>query len=94
MINVGIKDQSEEEVKYDYQDLPNILDLIPSLVQVPEWCNNGDAESSAAQSSAVSTDDNYKGFHDHNPQLPSFDHDADGDWNPGCYNWDNLPKIY
>lgn len=48
-MNVGMKDQSEEEVKYDYQDI-------------------------------------------HNPQLPSFDYDAD--WNPGCYNWDNLPKIY
>ncbi|KAL2922773.1 Transcription factor GAMYB [Bienertia sinuspersici] len=98
------KEESEEkQLNFGSHDLSNILELIPSLVQVPTWCDDGGAESSAAQSSAVSTNDNYNnGLDDQLPQPPSFtdlnaadydDDDDGGDWNSGSYTWDNLPKI-
>lgn len=102
-MNVGNKKEELEDqlINIDSQDLSNILELIPSLVQAPSWCNESGGESSAPQSSAVSTDDNCNVFDDQMPQPPSFaamnntsfeDDDGD-DWNPGFYNWDNLPRI-
>ncbi|KNA12789.1 hypothetical protein SOVF_122760 [Spinacia oleracea] len=102
--STGIKkeelEDEEHKLNFNSQDLSNILELIPTLVQAPKWCNNGSAESSAPQSSAVSIDDNYNGFDDQMPQPPSFTavnntsyEDDDGTWNPECYNWDNLPRI-
>lgn len=95
------KEESEEEkLNLNSKELSNIMDMIPALVQVPSWSNDGGAESSAPQSSAASIDDNYNGFDDQMPQPPSFTavnatnyEDDDGNWNPECYNWDNLPRI-
>ncbi|XP_021755738.1 transcription factor MYB97-like [Chenopodium quinoa] len=100
----GIKkekmDGQEQKMNFNSQDLSNILELIPTLVQAPSWCNEGGAEGSAPQSSAVSIDDNYNGFDDQMPQPPSFTavdntnyEEDDGNWNPESYNWDNLPRI-
>ncbi|KAL2944610.1 Transcription factor MYB33 [Bienertia sinuspersici] len=48
--STGVKKEEAEEqqLNFDSQDLSNILELIPSLVQVPTWCNDGGGESSAA----------------------------------------------
>lgn len=85
------KEESEErQLNSMNEDLSDLLELIPSLVQVPAWCDDGGGrESSVGQSSVISTDDNCNG-----DQLPSFPADDDDDyWNRSCSTWDNLPRI-
>lgn len=97
------KEESEEQqMTPTNDDLLNTLELIPSLVRVPNWCSDGCQESSVGQSSVVSPDDNYNGL-DHLLQLSPFsaaspinyDHvnEDDDNRNSSRYAWDNLPGI-
>ncbi|KAL9264189.1 Transcription factor MYB97-like protein [Drosera capensis] len=69
------------------EDLSGILNLIPSLVRAPIWCNDS-GEASAGQSSVV-TDENIGLEMPNFASLPEED-----DWNVGSYSWDNLPRMY
>ncbi|XP_074320254.1 uncharacterized protein LOC141657041 [Silene latifolia] len=100
----GIKKEEPEGQQQNSgnDDLSNILDLIPSLVRAPGWCNDGGgSESPIGQSatSVVSSENNYDEL-DMMPQppplpalSPSDYEDNGGDWNPISCNWDNLPRI-
>ncbi|GMH05753.1 hypothetical protein Nepgr_007593 [Nepenthes gracilis] len=86
-VGVNKKEEQEEEMSSTNEDLSSILDLIPPLVRVPNWCNGGD-EASMGQSSANNTSLDM-------PQLSPFPvvGSAEEDCKTGSFTWDHLPRI-
>ncbi|KAK9689263.1 hypothetical protein RND81_09G047200 [Saponaria officinalis] len=101
----GIKKEEFEgqQLNSEKEDISNLLDLIPSLVHVPEWCNDGGGGDSPVDQSASITSIEINNDDDKTvqPPLPTVmstsDYEDNGDdWNnnDNSYSWDNLPRIY
>ncbi|GAB4846184.1 hypothetical protein Ancab_025182 [Ancistrocladus abbreviatus] len=81
-------EEQEHQLSPMNEDLSSILDLIPSLVQVPECCNDG-REASIGHSS----DDSVGLEITQDLTIPAASRTEDDEWKTVSYTWDNLPRI-
>ncbi|KAF5730543.1 transcription factor MYB86-like [Tripterygium wilfordii] len=90
---VGLKQKEEPATQINsiHEDLSKLLNVIPSSVQVPQWCSDG-GENSNGQSSVV-TADNMELEMQQIASLFPITSTADHVGNSGSCSWDNLPGI-